>query len=189
MSWTAIVPLKTRGERKSRLAERLSATERADLSQRMFDHVARLLSGHSAILSVIVLADERPAGWGGAWVPDQGRGLNGELEAARERIMEGGVLVLHADLPLLDREDIDVLLDAATTHGAAIAPDRHGTGTNALALDAGRRLVFRFGVDSFARHREQLADCGIVRREGFALDLDTPEDLDLVIAAGAAVLI
>src|SRR3546814_9930846 len=84
MSWTAVVPLKTSGERKSRLAALLSAEERSALSVRMFHHVVDVLTQVPAIGRIIVLAEECPADWDGDWMADGGRGLNPELEQRSE---------------------------------------------------------------------------------------------------------
>src|SRR3546814_11903582 len=103
MSWTAVVPLKTSGERKSRLAALLSAEERSALSVRMFHHVVDVLTQVPAIGRIIVLAEECPADWDGDWMADGGRGLNPELEQAR-KLVAGDQIVLHADLPLGSEE-------------------------------------------------------------------------------------
>jgi 2-phospho-L-lactate guanylyltransferase len=174
--WIAIVPLKTAGDRKTRLADRLSAQERTALSKRMFAHVVGVLEGNPRI-EVVVLSDQRPDGWDGAWIADEGRGLNAELEAARASLTQAALLVLHADLPLLERADVDALIAAAEGQRVAIAPDRHGSGTNGLALMPGARIAFRFGPDSFRLHRTQVPASAVVERPGFGLDLDTPDDL------------
>lgn len=182
--WVAVVPLKAAGERKTRLADLLSAAERATLSRRMFAHVAAILQQHAMIGSVAVLSDQQPDGWCGAFIMDEGRGLNTELEVAREKLGNTGLLVIHADLPLLEGGDIAALIAAAEESGIAIAPDRHGSGTNALALMSGRRIEFRFGTDSFRLHREQAPDSAVIARQGFAIDLDTPDDLKAAAEAG-----
>lgn len=184
MTWTAIVPLKRGAERKTRLAGRLSPLERAMLSDRMALHVIACLQACSAIERVVCLA---PSGIGHVelW-PDEGRGLNIELGHARARLGTGAMLVIHGDLPLLGSDDIDQLVESAAG-GIAIAPDRHGTGTNAVAIDADVPFSFHFGADSFAAHRQAAGgDLRIVRRVGLGLDIDTPEDLDAAINAGFA---
>jgi 2-phospho-L-lactate guanylyltransferase len=176
MSWTAIVPFKASGERKSRLAAELSADERTALSIRMFRHVVDVLQHHTKVARTLVLSNERPTDWSGAWMQDEGGGLNAELERVRSDI-GGDILILHADLPLLQGEDIDALLDAAQEEAIAIAPDRHGSGTNGLALKVGTAFVLHFGPNSFHLHREQAPTCPVVRLDGFGFDLDTPNDL------------
>ena len=184
MSWTALLPFKPAGERKTRLAGRLSREERALLAETLFGHVTSILGRSAGVSAVCLLARSRPADWPGSWIEDRGRGLNDELAAAREALGRGPLIVLHADLPLLDADDIAALIEAGRD-GCAIAPDRHGSGTNALAIGDGRAFDFRFGRDSFRLHREQdEGRIGVVTRPGLALDIDTPDDLDAALAGG-----
>jgi 2-phospho-L-lactate/phosphoenolpyruvate guanylyltransferase len=182
MKWTALVPLKPAGQRKTRLASSLSADERDRLSDFMFNHVVSVLAGQRRIGRIILLTSERPAGWGWEFAADRGRGLNVELTAARKGLRALALLVMQADLPLLRAEDVAALLAAASS-APAVAPDRHGKGTNALALPPHYPLHFRFGPGSFRRHRAQMAGARIVQRPGFALDVDTESDLACVFAA------
>ena len=173
MNWTAVVPLANEGERKTRLASLLDAPARDALAADMFAHVTSVLVASARIETVLVLSPARPAHWSGPWRADLGRGLNPELEATRAAMGERAMLIVHADLPLLQAEDIEVLLAAAEAQGRAIAPDRASSGTNALAFLADRPLAFRFGQDSFQKHASQGA-AAIVQRQGLGLDLDTP---------------
>lgn len=184
MTWLAVIPLKGGGERKTRLAKRLDAAERRKLSQCLFDHVAGVLRGHPAISEVALLSDVRPGGWGGTFYFDQGRGLNVELSSLVEAVKPALLLVIHADLPLVAPQDIAALL-ADAGEGCAIAPDREGGGTNALALRDPSGFEFAFGAGSFARHaKASNGGARIVTRPGLGLDIDTPEDLDAAIALG-----
>lgn len=184
MRWTAIVPLKSAGSRKSRLSERVAAKARERLSLVLFGHVSGVLTRSKRISHILVLSPARPEGWAGDWREDQGRGLNAELDEALSGVWEGK-LIIHADLPLLSVGDIDALLETAERSGLAIAPDRHDSGTNALALADGRLFSCRFGEDSFARHQQGSGGApGIVRRPGLAHDCDTPSDLEEVLDAG-----
>ncbi|QUT07178.1 2-phospho-L-lactate guanylyltransferase [Sphingobium phenoxybenzoativorans] len=183
MRWTAIVPLKADGQRKTRLAGMLRPEARSMLSLRMFNHVVAVLRDHPRIGRIVLLACEPTDGWDGGWLADDGRGLNEELDAARMATGHA-TLVVHADLPLLVVEDMDVLLWVAERHGVALAPDRHGVGTNAVAIADMRDFRFKFGPDSFRTHLKQASDYGIVRRVGLAHDVDTQEDLQFVDACG-----
>src|SRR3546814_20566370 len=94
------------------------------------------------------------------------------------------MIFIHGDLPLLVPEEIDALIQAAGG-GCALAPDRHGSGTNAIALMAAAPFEFAFGENSLALHRTTSGRrAAIVRRLGLSLDVDTPDDLDAAIAAG-----
>jgi 2-phospho-L-lactate guanylyltransferase len=182
MIWTALVPLKPPVDRKTRLSGRLSSANRADLADAMFEHVAQTLRRSDLVGRIILMSGASPPGWTGDWRHDAGRGLNAELMAARAALGSAPLLVIHADLPLVDSADITALL-AAAVGGCALAPDRHGTGTNALAIRDGRAFEYRFGPNSRALHVAQ-GEGRVVERPGLALDVDTPDDLDAAIAAG-----
>jgi 2-phospho-L-lactate guanylyltransferase len=188
MKWNAVVPMKSGEARKSRLAPALPPDQRAKLGDQMARHVIACLGRVASIDRILIVSKEPAMEFGVDWVPDQGLGLNAELARVRAALAPAPVLVIHADLPLLDAADVDALLLAAAASGAAIAPDRHGTGTNAIAIADGRPLDFYFGSDSFSRHCRALgADAAVIRRHGLALDIDTPDDLALAgIDHGAA---
>ena len=180
MRWTAIVPLKQGPERKSRLAKALSAQARAALSDRMARHVLVCLGDCPSIERVILLSPAPLEDCAAEWRRDGGQGLNRELADVRADLGPVPVLVIHGDLPCLEAEDVEALIEAAG-HGIAIAPDRHETGTNALAIADGRAFPFAFGADSFARHKQEAGPAAaIVSRPGLALDIDTPDDLEFV---------
>jgi 2-phospho-L-lactate guanylyltransferase len=184
MRWTAVIPFKGTGERKTRLAGQLSPPERQRLSRQMFMHVVGVLSAVPDLSDIAVLSDQRTEGWTGRLVFDEGRGLNAELRALAESLGSAPLLVIHADLPLLQSDDVLMLLSEAGG-GYAIGPDRHASGTNALALGNPRGFGFAFGADSFARHvAAARGRAGVVKRLGLGLDIDTPDDLKAAIAAG-----
>ncbi len=185
MNWTTLIPLKPDGDRKSRLAGALERDDRRRLSQFLLDHLVRQLRAAPEIGEIILLSDAPPPGWPDGWIEDRGRGLNGEVAAARTGLGVVPLLVIHADLPLVTVADIAALLAVAEAAGCAIAPDRHAGGTNALALADGRDFRFHFGHSSLALHVEEAGVAhSLVELPGLALDCDTPDDLDLAIAGG-----
>jgi len=117
----------------------------------------------------------------------RGMGLNEGLEQARFDALADDIrtlIVLHGDLPNLQAADVQTLMNVLPddgTAGVAIAPDRAGTGTNALVLRPPGVIRFRFGAGSFAKHVAEVEGAGVplvaVNRAGLAFDLDTPEDL------------
>ena len=185
--WTAIIPFKPAGARKTRLAGRLTAAQRDGLSEAMFNHVARTLAATPELGRVVLLSSIRPPGWAGEWLPDAGRGLNAELHHAAQALGAANLLIIHADLPFLTPADVSALI-AAAADGCAIAPDRHGTGTNALALRDAAGFTFAFGAGSLQRHGAMAkARARILARPGLSLDIDTQADLDLAISQGLPV--
>ena len=182
MIWTAVVPLKAAPNRKPRLGPGLALQERIDLSDHMARHVIASLKESAAVGRVLLLSPAFPDTLEVEWLPDNNRGINTELGCFRAG-QRGPIVVVNADLPLLLGEDIDTLLAAAEDRGVAIAPDRHGEGTNAIALADERPFRFAFGPGSFRAHSAE-ASCVIVRRAGLAFDIDSPADLEAARTAG-----
>jgi 2-phospho-L-lactate guanylyltransferase len=92
------------------------------------------------------------------------------------------VIIIHGDLPLVTSQDLE-LLAAAPEGEIAIAPDRHGTGTNAISLPlpAAKGFSFAFGPDSFALHNAEAGRLGLkieeIHSPGLSRDVDEPDDL------------
>jgi 2-phospho-L-lactate guanylyltransferase len=98
-----------------------------------------------------------------------------------EQLGAACVVLLPGDCPLLDPRELDRLLTGLPASYVAIVPDRHGTGTNALALAPPRAIRPAFGEGSCARHvaaaREAGVPFAVEELPSLALDLDTPADV------------
>jgi 2-phospho-L-lactate/phosphoenolpyruvate guanylyltransferase len=184
--WRVLVPMKQGNDGKSRLGSMLGEGERAGLAERMAAHVLKVLQSCFDAAQITILSPRCPDGWDGGWQRDQGRGLNPELTDWRKAQGGGAILIIHADLPLLSAEDVRELIKAAQD-GAAIATDRAGEGTNAVAISDGRAFAFCFGAGSRVLHCRQYPDMAVLEREGLMSDLDTPEDARFISERGFAV--
>jgi 2-phospho-L-lactate guanylyltransferase len=96
-----------------------------------------------------------------------------------------GVLIVPADLPLITPEDVHAMLERIKDPPVVVvAPDRHKEGTNALLVCPVGLIEYDFGPGSFQRHCERANQAGarleIVELPSLALDVDLPEDLDMV---------
>jgi 2-phospho-L-lactate/phosphoenolpyruvate guanylyltransferase len=185
MSWTALIPFKADSDAKSRLAEVLPLGEREAYAAQWRDHVGAVLSSCGSIGEVILLSPNCPPGWGFGWWEDEGLGLNGELERWRSHHRAANLLVIHADLPLVSSAEIEALLGMAERDGAALATDRAGQGSNALALLAGTNVAYKFGEGSRALHSAQRPDMPVILDGGLTFDIDTPADLEHFYAISA----
>jgi 2-phospho-L-lactate guanylyltransferase len=199
--WAA-VPFRGPVGSKRRLAGLLDPTERERLSLAMLSDVLDTLLQVDEIERVLLLT---PAGDAGLRLrharlvaidepPHNGAagdnvGLNGALHQAQALADAEGVdalLIVPADLPTIERGDLDALLEAGAGTSVVIASDRAGEGTNALLLSPPTALPASFGVGSYARH-QSLAEAGglgvaSIDRPGLGLDLDTPADVATLVA-------
>ena len=180
-----LIPMKPLAGAKARLAPALNPTERRRLSLAMLTDVIAAARGFDRVW--VLNSDDEAASVavdaGVEAVPDPapGLGLNASLAAATKRAMsEGatGLLIVSADLPAVSAGDLEALSDRA---GLALAPDRSGTGTNALWRSPGDVIEVAFGTSSRAGHEGLALEAGIaahiVDLPGLALDVDVPGDL------------
>jgi 2-phospho-L-lactate/phosphoenolpyruvate guanylyltransferase len=115
----------------------------------------------------------------GPVVVAEGAGGQGAAVAAvLERLPEGPVLVVNADLPCATPRDLFALLGSIPPDGIAIAEARDGT-TNALGLSSPRLFSDVYGPGSAARFRT-LAPSTSVGFPNLVDDVDTLEDLERV---------
>jgi 2-phospho-L-lactate guanylyltransferase len=194
MTLWAIVPVKPLRRGKSRLASALSEDERTKLNQYLLEHTLTTLSDIKDVEQVLVVSRDPAAlsvarEHGARTVREHGTPkLNTALQRATvvaQVYATRGVLVLPADLPLITKEDIQEIIERAIHPPVVvIAPDRHGSGTNALLISPAGLIEYDFGEDSFKRHCERAEATGarleILQLPSLALDLDLPEDLDLL---------
>jgi 2-phospho-L-lactate guanylyltransferase len=183
MTCWAVIPLRATPDSKSRLAGVLDAPARAALVDAMLARVLDAARGARNVSHVGLMGTSRTV------LPDDvtvlaepGGGLNSAAAAALTQVEASRLIIIHADLPLVTAQDIE-LLAAAPEGTIAIAPDRHGTGTNAISLPlpAAKGFSFAFGPDSFARHKAEADRIGLrleeVHSQGLARDVDEPDDL------------
>ena len=186
MTCWVVIPVKPSHQAKSRLSEFLDESQRAALAEAMLRHVLKAAQGAGQVAQVALLGPSRLGAPDDVpLLADPGGGLNPALHSALAHVAAQGasrMIVLFADLPRLTSQDVGRLA-AAAQDAVAIAPDRHGTGTNALSLPipAAGGFTLAFGPDSFAAHRAEAGRLGLrietVHSPGLARDVDVPEDL------------
>jgi 2-phospho-L-lactate guanylyltransferase len=181
-----LIPVNRLERAKGRLAAILSAEERETVTLITLETVL-----HAAGPQAIVLTADSTiatAATGKALVIKESAGapgLNPQLELALAHLISEGVavdqlLILHADLPLANRESLAALMEMATPGSVTAVESRDG-GTNAMLLRPPGRFALAYGPASFAKHAEAAASAGMsihrsTNRE-LRLDLDTPADI------------
>jgi len=185
-----VIPVKGFARGKSRLASKLGAHARAELSKQMCMRVVSLALAESRVRRTLVATDDDEVEslareMGAETLRDEGDDTLGNIvDRALAHVMREGAthaVVLMSDLPQLQADDVGAALDALDVAAVVIAPDRARLGTNLLGLRLLDRAATCFGRgDSFAAHvaaaRESDARVVVLDRPGLALDLDTPDD-------------
>jgi 2-phospho-L-lactate guanylyltransferase len=183
-----VIPVQAFEHAKSRLGAALDAEERRDLVERLLVGTVEAARSTPDVAEVLVVSPDPEvldvaARSGARPVEQRSRGLNPALQEARAAASGSRLLILPADVPGLRPADLTRVLeagDAAGTPSVVLAPDRHGTGTNALLLDPPDAIDPAFGGDSRAGHAWLAASADIPFTEVTGvldLDVDTPEDL------------
>jgi 2-phospho-L-lactate guanylyltransferase len=194
MTLWAIVPVKPLRYGKSRLAEVLTSDERTDLNRRMLAHTLDTLTAIPEIEHVLVVSRDQAAlalarEYGARTVQENGSPhLNVALTRATvvaKNYATRGVLIIPADLPLITPEDVRVMLERSVDPPVVVvAPNRRHDGTNALLVCPTGLIEYEFGPGSFHRHCKRAQNAGarleICDLPSLALDMDLPEDLELV---------
>jgi 2-phospho-L-lactate/phosphoenolpyruvate guanylyltransferase len=194
MRTLAILPVKSFGAAKQRLAPALGSGSRQALAQAMFADVLTSLRKVAGLDSIVVVTADPVAG-----ATARGQGVvvlrdtaqTGQSAAASIGISyalaEGfeRVLLVPGDTPLLDPGELSELL--ASPRPVSIVPDRHGTGTNALVLAPPDAIWPSFGPGSLERHVAAAeaagVSYGVEEVATLMLDVDTGADLSALIGA------
>ena len=196
MKVSALVPAKGFTNAKQRLSPLLDIAARRVLAEAMLRDVLRqvlLTKGLEA--TFVVTGDTRVSEIAtslGAGVirEQQERGETDAVLFALAELKQRGiqaVLVLPGDIPLVQSDDLELLLEQVSGHDpsqpfALLTPSHDRMGTNALLLSPPDIINLRFGYDSFSYHLSEVAAKGlplrVVENEGIGLDIDEPKDLE-----------
>ncbi|MBE9473384.1 MAG: 2-phospho-L-lactate guanylyltransferase [Chloroflexi bacterium] len=194
MTLWAIVPVKPLRRGKSRLAGVLTEEERLDLNSQLLIHTVDTLSEIPEIEQILVVSRDQAAlalarAHGARTVQENGAPeLNVALTRATivaKRYATRGVLIIPSDLPMISKEDVYAMLELVKDPPVVVvAPDRKKEGTNALLVCPVGLIEYDYGPNSFERHCQGAHQAGarleICELSSLALDMDVPEDLELV---------
>jgi 2-phospho-L-lactate/phosphoenolpyruvate guanylyltransferase len=194
MRTLAILPMKSFGAAKQRLAPALGSGSRQALAQAMFSDVLASLQRVDGLDAVAVVTAD-PAAEAAA----RGEGvlvLRDTAQAGQSAATSIGIayalaegferaLLVPCDTPLLDPAEVASLL--AAPRAVSIVPDRHGTGTNALVLSPPDAIAPSFGPGSLKRHvaaaEATEMSSAVAEVPTLMLDVDTGADLSALKAA------
>jgi 2-phospho-L-lactate guanylyltransferase len=194
MGLWAIVPVKPLRRGRSRLSSVLSEDQRTLLNFTMLGNTLKTLSEVPEIEQILVVSRDPSAlalarEYHARTVQEDGQpDINTALQRATvvaQLYSAQEILIVPADLPLLSRKDIQEIIQAGKNPPVVvIAPDRRKNSTNALYMNPAGIIDFSFGPDSFQVHlaqaQEKKINVQICELSTLGLDLDLPEDLDLL---------
>lgn len=185
----AVVPLKQLEQAKARLASVLSADERRALMLAMARDVLTALGRSKQLKGILIVsrtpeADALAQAFGTErFAESPNANLSQALVQASEhlasRLSADGVMIVPADVPLITPAEIDAIL--ARHDQVTVIPDDENVGTNCLVCSPPNCIGYVFDGSSFKPHVDAAFRQGITPKilpsAGFALDIDTPDDL------------
>jgi 2-phospho-L-lactate/phosphoenolpyruvate guanylyltransferase len=195
----AIVPVKSLGEAKQRLAGVLPPEARRRLMLAMLQDVLATLAQVERLGPVLVVTPDAEvvdlAQRRGARVllEERSRGHSAAAMAGFAHARANGAtqaVTLPADAPCVTPAEVRSLLDAAGSAASphvVLVPSHDRDGTNAVLAAPPDTFPVSFGPGSFARHLAQAKarglDCRAVALAGLGRDVDEPHDLERLVAA------
>lgn len=190
MNTVAVITAKRFTAAKQRMTGGVSEEKRLALVEAMLGDVLEAVADARQVTSTVVVtgeavaADLAAASGAGVVHDPEDAGHVGAATMGIERALELGaetVVLLPGDCPLLESREVDSLVTGLPDPFVAVVPDRHGAGTNALAMRPPDAIAPSFGEDSCERHLSLARSAGVPHAvdqvEGLALDLDTPADI------------
>jgi len=184
-----VVPIKPTSLAKGRLSLELSLADRRRLTLAMLERVLDVASSRAKTLVVTsdTEAADIAASFGCAIVDDPQEGLNLAAQRGCDQASASGatsVMLLHADVPLIDAESIDTMFGADSQVVIARAKDG---GTNALVTRPPGCIPFRFGPSSAREHAVEAGSRNlahlVIEDPKLAFDLDDWPDLEALAAS------
>lgn len=190
--WT-IIPVKPLRLAKSRLAEVLTPEQRQRFAEVMLRHVLQVVNAVPSIAGTLVISRDNRAlalarDFGAKTVQESGSPeLNTALMRATQIVASWraeAVLVLPADLPLLEPQDVaEIVRLGDEMPSVVISTDRNHDGTNALLTRPPGLFDYSYGTGSYERHmmRARTAGASVKTYDSSRLahDIDLPEDIQL----------
>lgn len=183
-----LIPIKDLRSCKSRLAHALPLEARQSLMAALLADLLHTLQ-HCHAVNNIALVTRCPevaqlAAQHGVEVLnlEQDCCLNSGIRAAVATLTARGcpeVLILHGDLPLATREDIDSVIATHQNHKSAVTfvPDNQNNGTNVMLLQLPTPMQFFYGSNSYCAHRDFCQTQGIAAQTVYNAHLGSDIDL------------
>ena len=191
-----LIPVKNLVNAKQRLSLVLDQPERTELAQTMLLDVITAVASSNTDISLVTsdpYALELAQQFRFEIIHETSNpGQTGAIEMATHVCENRGIettIVIPADIPLIQTDELSQVIAAAPEEGTVIVPASDGRGTNAILRNPAGLIPLRFGNDSFKPHHAAACatgkPCVVLSFRGIGLDIDNPSDLvDLACAAG-----
>ncbi|MHA1694739.1 MAG: 2-phospho-L-lactate guanylyltransferase [Candidatus Helarchaeota archaeon] len=186
----AIIPVKNFHYSKLRLAHILSDSERQKFAYLMLQDVLFTLKQIPSIIKIVITTPSdnilRFKDQKIKILVDSAPSINIALDNAInycKRFNASYFLILPSDIPLINKQDIENMLETKKKTNAQIiiVPSNRNDGTNSLLFDADLKIKTFYGNDSFRKHISEFKNkfkVKIFNSFRIGLDIDYKDDLD-----------
>jgi 2-phospho-L-lactate/phosphoenolpyruvate guanylyltransferase len=195
MRTALLIPVKDLSNAKQRLGAAYDQHHRTLLAEAMLRDVLTAAAGVAQRVTVfLVTGDPRAkslaAEFGFSVMEDhENKSETAAIEMATSHCESRGyevTVVIPGDIPLITRDELTQVLDAAPEAGVVIVPAYDRRGSNCILRRPASLIPLRFGNDSFLPHCDAVKGTGkplvILELPGIGLDIDHPHELDLLLA-------
>src|SRR5450755_3862573 len=189
-----LVPVKSMGNAKQRLAHALDQPHRTQFAEAMLRDVLTAAAGVADRLDVFLVTGDSSAQavareFNFRIIEDRrNESETAAIEMATAWCEEHGydtTVVIPGDIPLVTSAELNAVLDATPPEGALFVPAYDRRGSNCIVRRPANIIPLRFGNDSFLPHCEAMRKTGkplvILELPGIGLDIDQPHELDLLL--------
>jgi len=173
---------------KMRLEPVLGVDARADLARTLFDHCLRFFchfypDNKLAVVTPSPEIAEKAHAQGATALHQKSGDINAAGHLAVDWAVKLGIkhlLIIHADIAVLQVSEINHLINAARENAVVIAKSHDG-GSNALILSPPHVIAPQFGNHSATAHERAAIAAGVTYQSlilpHLSHDIDTPQDL------------
>lgn len=188
----AIIPVREFSESKSRLKDTLTIEQRIALTSSLVRRVTSAITLSRITEAVVVASNPHQVidlvdGFQKIKVISESThhgGVNNAIKTGIEfakRQKASTVTLLPSDLPFINHQKINTVLDLLQRNDLLINGSRKKDGTNLLSMRASLEFMFHFDDNSFVKHTQEAtrrtSSFLMVDFEEFSRDLDNSEDL------------
>ncbi len=177
-----IIPFRGTDLDKSRLREDMDETSVEYILNTMTQQVISEIMKLDKKVNLYVLSKNKVSFDGKYQIAeDQGQNLNDSLQIYTSKMNETIIMIIMADLPLINKSHINSILETVEQEKKVIIAPARDNGTSILCFNRNVSFPFFYGVKSAERLSNYLTETGISHQVlGYDFcyqDIDTLEDL------------
>ena len=181
MNISAFIPIKKFSSSKNRLANVISSSEREILAASMAKKTIQTLHNSKICNSITVVTNDENLHLDNTISYFTSSSLNNGLnEAIYAQTTNEIILIMHADLPKINEQDLHELAHSYDIKKISIISDLSMQGTNCLMFDSDISFNLRFGFNSYNLFIHEFKNNGLnyqdIAIESLQDDLDSEED-------------